>query len=234
MAEKQSKHEIDAQQKEAAKRELMAKGDEAFDADEYEKALDFYHRATVLDGQDVQAWNALGLTYYNLDFPREAWRSYKLALHVDPDNLDALWYAAEFLYNMEDYLLAKAFLTRYLEREVDPERLSSAKTMLEETEIGIAKSQEEEQADDDEEDEEPDDEDLPEGFEVEDDEDEDDEDEDYLDDDELMDDEDETFVATLTLQLEGTDARCQNCSTRIPLDAPYCYHCLAPHFYEEA
>ena len=44
----------------------------------------------------------------------------------------------------------------------------------------------------------------------------------------------ETFVATLTLQLEGTDARCQNCSTRIPLDAPFCYHCLAPHFYEEA
>ena len=238
MADTHSKHDADAQDKQAAKDELLAKGDEAFDAEEFEKALDFYHRATVLDGQDVNAWNALGMTYYNLDFPREAWRSYKLALHVDPDNLDSLWYAAEFLFNMEDYLLAKAFLTRYIERETEPERLANAKSLLEDVELGIQKQQEEEPPDKDEElaEEEEDEKELPEGFEYEDDEEDEeyDDDEEYVEDDELLDDEDETFVATLTLQLEGTDARCQNCSTRIPLDAPFCYHCLAPHFYEEA
>ena len=151
MADTHSKHDADAQDKQAAKDELLAKGDEAFDAEEFEKALDFYHRATVLDGQDVNAWNALGMTYYNLDFPREAWRSYKLALHVDPDNLDSLWYAAEFLFNMEDYLLAKAFLTRYIERETEPERLANAKSLLEDVELGIQKQQEEEPPDKDEE-----------------------------------------------------------------------------------
>ncbi len=123
--------------KATAKRELMAKGDKAFDAEDFEKALDYYHRVTVLDGQDSTAWNALGMTYYNLDFPREAWRSYKLSLQVDPENLETLWYAAEFLYNMEDFLLAKAFLNRYIEREIDPDRLGAAKSLLVDAEHGI-------------------------------------------------------------------------------------------------
>jgi tetratricopeptide (TPR) repeat protein len=221
--------------------ELLKLGDTAFDNEDFERALDYYHRVTVLDGQNAAAWAALAMTYYNMDFPREAWRSYKLALQADPENTATLWYAAEFLYNMEDYVLAKALLDRYVERETDADRLAEAKDMLVEAERELAARGADESAVErrhgpaDEEDEDEDDE-LPEGFEYEDEDKADDVgDEDF--DDDLSDgfeDDEASFVATLTLQLTGYDAECDNCSTRIPLDAPYCYVCLAPHFYDES
>jgi tetratricopeptide (TPR) repeat protein len=225
------------------KEQLLAAGDSAFDDEDFEKALDFYHRATVLDGQDPVAWTAMAMTYFNMEFPQEAWRSYKLALRADPDNTSTMWYASEFLFNMEDYELARALLERYVEREVDPERLLEAKDMLAECQREIAvrgggaktKSAAKLVSDEEDDDWDEDDE-IPEGFDVDKDEDEDLEDEDELDDEydeDAFDDDDETFVATLVLQLSGHDAQCSNCATRIPADAPYCYNCLAPHFYEE-
>lgn len=224
------------------KEQLMAAGDSAFDDEDFEKALDYYHRATVLDGQDPAAWTALAMTYFNMEFPQEAWRSYKLALRADPDNTSTMWYASEFLFNMEDYELARALLERYVEREVDPERLLEAKDMLSEClrEITVrggsvqSKGAPKPASDDDDDDWDEDDE-IPEGFEVDED-DEDQDDEDDLDDEfdeDAFDDDDDTFVATLMLQLTGQDAQCANCATRIPTDAPYCYNCLAPHFYED-
>lgn len=224
-----------------SKEQLMAAGDSAFDNEDFEKALDLYHRATVLDGQDPVAWTALAMTYFNMEFIKEAWRSYKLALRADPDNTATMWYASEFLFNMEDYVLAKALLERYTERESDPERLLEAKDMLAECEREIAmrggasKPKPMGRISEDEDDDEDEDEELPEGYEVDEEEDEDEFEEDDFDemDDEDFDADDETFVATLVLQLNGQEAQCENCATRIPLDAPYCYNCLAPHFYEE-
>lgn len=224
-----------------SKEQLMAAGDSAFDNEDFEKALDLYHRATVLDGQDPVAWTALAMTYFNMEFIKEAWRSYKLALRADPDNTATMWYASEFLFNMEDYELAKALLERYTERESDPERLLEAKDMLAECERELAmrgggsKSKPASRISEDEDDDEDEDEELPEGYEVEEEDEEDEFEDDDLDDmdDEDFDADDETFVATLVLQLNGQEAQCENCATRIPLDAPYCYNCLAPHFYEE-
>lgn len=220
------------------KAELMKLGDAAFDSDDFEKALDYYHRVTVLDGQDPSAWSALAMTYFNMEFPREAWRSYKLALQLDPDSTTTLWYAAEFLYNMEDYALAKALLDRYVERETDAGRLAEAGEMLGETERelavrGAGASAVEERHGPEVEEEQDE---LPEGFEYEEEEEPDDDDEEDYDDDldDDFEDDEGSFVATLTLQLTGYDAECVNCSTRIPLDAPYCYACLAPHFYDES
>lgn len=226
-----------------SKEQLLAAGDSAFDNEDFEKALDFYHRATVLDGQDPVAWTALAMTYFNMEFVKEAWRSYKLALRADPDNTATMWYASEFLFNMEDYELARALLERYLEREVDPERLIEAKDMLAECEREIAMRGGEAKAkplirsgdDEDIEDLDEDDE-LPEGYELDDEDEDDDFDDDDLDDEldeESFDLDEESFVATLVLQLNGQEAQCENCATRIPLDAPYCFNCLAPHFYEE-
>lgn len=231
------------------KEQLLAAGNAAFDADDYERALEYYHRATVLDGSDAAAWNALAMTYYNMDFPREAWRSYKLALHADTDNLQTLWYAGEFLFNMEDYTLSKMLLSRYVELESDAERAAEARALIAEAEELLGEEGEPaspeaaQPASAGEDEEEPAEEDLPEGFGYEDEEDEgdsDDEDEDDYDEEEsgeeedLVDDEGEVFVAGLGLQLTGTDAKCNSCGAGIPVDAPYCYRCFAPHFYEES
>jgi hypothetical protein len=41
------------------------------------------------------------------------------------------------------------------------------------------------------------------------------------------------FIADLDLQLSGFTGKCSNCSLQIPRDAPYCYACKRPHFYNE-
>lgn len=232
------------------KEQLMAAGNAAFDADDYERALEYYHQATVLDGADAAAWNALAMTYYNMDFPREAWRSYKLALRADAENLQTLWYAGEFLFNMEDYTLSKMLLSHYVELETDPERAAEARALIVEAEELLGEEGESGgskpglPATGGEDEEEQDEEELPEGFGYEDEHDEDEgeddgeaedesDDEGYGEEEDLEDDDAEVFVAGLGLQLTGTEAKCDSCGTGIPLDAPHCYRCLAPHFYGE-
>jgi tetratricopeptide (TPR) repeat protein len=231
-------------EQELAKSKLIQAGHEAFDAEDFEKALDCYHRASLLDNSDPVVWNCLGLTYTNLDFHREAWRSYKLALKSDPENLDAVWYGGEFLFNVRDYALARLFLTRYLELETDEQKTEEAQELLDQVkaelgeddiknEVPISADPDDELADVETE--------LPEGFEVEDEElstDEfDEEDDEWESNDEYGDsfdeEDEEMFTASLHLQLTGMSAKCQNCGTSIPADAPYCFNCKAPHFYED-
>lgn len=235
LAERQLSEEEAAQ-----KRRLLAAGDEAFDAEDYSRAVDCYHRATILDGSDSRAWALLGLAFANLELNREAWRSYKLALVCDSEDLDTIWYAAEFLFNIEDFLLGKLLLERYVSRESDAEKLAEAAEML--AELRRLAPDDDEIRDrprftgsDDIEDE-SDDEELA-GFEIEDDlggaaEDEDEEFTDWQD-DEYGEDAEDRFTASLQLELTGMAGRCGKCSTALPLDAPYCYNCLAPHLYEE-
>jgi hypothetical protein len=177
------------------------------------------------------------MTYANLDFPREAWRSYRLALLADPENLNALWYSAEFLYNLEDFVLCQMILQRYLQLEDEPEQRTEAEELLgevnhligEERELGVMVADDVEDADEAE---------LPEGF---------DEDEakpvaaiaDEDEDDDLVTDEDEVnlaeerFVAGVELRLGDLQHRCRECGTALPSDAPYCYACHAPCFYDD-
>lgn len=216
--------------------QLLKAGHDAFDKENYKKALENYHRASLIDGSDPEVWYSLGLAFYNLGLNREAWRSYKLALATDPDSIEAVWYGAEFLYNVEDYTLAKLLLERYLAMETDPEKLEEARELLREVRHELGGEEIEQplavtRAGEDEEDE--DDEDELEGFGVDDDDDFTDDDFDEDDEDDLgLDEEEAGFLPGLELRLIGMEATCAKCATPIPLDAPYCYSCQAMVFYK--
>ncbi len=240
----------------ATKSRLDEKGNEALDRDDYKMALECFHKITILDGSDPNGWNMLGVCFSNLEFAREAWRSYMLALAADPESLDALWYAAEFLTTMEDFELARLMLSRYMEIEVDEERLAEAREELDEInrQLGdrrtgtatITVSDEElDEMEIELEDDEPE---IPDGYAVDDDEAEfpieySDEEDDFVDpvvdeyiEDEntgLSDEEEEAFVASVTLQLTGIAMSCRNCGSALPADAPYCFSCKSICFYED-
>jgi tetratricopeptide (TPR) repeat protein len=219
------------------KEQLIGDGHAAFDAGDFTRALDFYHRAALLDANDITVWTSLGLTFNNLDFPREAWRSYLLALNIEPSNANSLWYASEFLYEIEDLPLADLFLGHYLQVEEDPEKLDEARQLREEIRAegkarGIsfddARSTDAQHMLDN-----PDQPAL-------DDEPGENEAEDTLSEDWRM-SEDELeqaalsggrFTPPLSLRLLGSDGMCQHCKLQIPLDAPYCWSCKMIHFYE--
>jgi hypothetical protein len=218
------------------KEQLLADGHEAFDASDFMRALDFYHRAALLDANDIAVWTALGLTFSNLDFPREAWRSYLLALNIEPSNANALWYAAEFLYEVEDLSLADLFLGNYLMVEEDPEKQQEGRQLRDEIRAegkarGISfddtRSADAQHMLDN-----PDQPTL------------DDEpelagnataSEDWsMSEDELEEAalSDGRFTPPLSLRLLGSEGFCQHCKLQIPLDAPYCWSCKMIHFYE--
>ena len=235
-----AKRQLSADEQEKKQR-LLAAGHEAFDDEDFSRALECYHRASLIDSSDAAVWSALGMAYANLDLVREAWRSYKLALASDETHLDTIWYAAEFLYNAEDFALARVLLERYISLEEDALRREEAREMLADAlrEIGddddIRERPRYAGSDDPEEDL-SEAEDL-EGFEVEGEDpadgDWDEEDEDDYVDAYFEESADDEFVASLQLELTGMAAKCSRCGTGIPLDAPYCYNCRAPHVYGE-
>lgn len=222
------------------KRELIEAGNAAFDDDDFQLALNQYHKASLIDGSDAGVWCSLGLTYANMGFSREAWRSYKLALQADPEHVDSLWYAGEFLFNQDDFELALPLLLQYLSLEKDEERIAEARELVEEMRAVVGPDEtstidplslsgvDEEGNELD-----PDDDPL-EGFEFDDGIEAGDMDDDDI---EFSDEEDyeelpaDAFRAGLQLVLTGMQAKCANCNTAIPEDAPYCYSCKAPHFY---
>ena len=242
----------------ATKARLEEKGNEALDNDDYKLALECFHKITILDGADANGWNMLGVCFSNLEFAREAWRSYMLALAADPENLDALWYAAEFLSTMEDFELARLMLSRYIELESDEERLEEAREELDEINRQLGDNRAprspvvvaDDELDEMEIDAEEDEVDIPDGYAVDDDEEGDDlpmdftEDieefdepvtEDFEEDDNtgMSDEEEEAFVASVTLQLTGIAMNCRNCGAALPADAPYCFSCKSICFYED-
>jgi len=224
----------------ARKAELIEAGNTAFDDDELTTALDCYHRASIIDSSDAETWCLVGLAYANLDLNEEAWRSYKLALICDPDHLNALWYAGEFLFNNEDFVMARLLIERYANLEEDREKVEEAQEMLAEcrrqtADEDLAPPVPAFAGSDDPDDDVDGDESEMDGFEVHgqfDDEDDDfDEDEDYSADN-YDDDGEDRFIASLNLDLTSMRAKCTKCGVGLPIDAPYCYNCLAPHLYE--
>ena len=137
----------------------------------------------------------------------------------------------------QDFELARLVLARYIKLEEDEARREEARELLAEAnlqlgddaEAGVLESVDD--ADDMEEEE------VPQGFGLEDQAAEEpgwDEEDDGLDEEELEADESEgRFVASLNLELTGMKATCSQCAAAIPADAPYCYNCKMPHFYEE-
>jgi tetratricopeptide (TPR) repeat protein len=222
------------------KAQLLEGGHVSFDSGDYTRALDLYHRVSLLDKSDSAIWTSLGLTFNNLDFPREAWRSYLLALNLDPRNTDALWYAAEFLFQIEDLPLADLFLGHYLALEQDVDKVAEARELREEIhteakargvtleqargEVAASMLEGGDSAVSEQIGAETDAEDVP----VE-------ESADWqLSEDELeqMALQGGRFTPPLQLRLSGFEAGCQHCGLQIPFDAPYCWSCKMIHFYD--
>jgi tetratricopeptide (TPR) repeat protein len=201
---------------------LIDEGHQDFDNEEYKPALAKYHQASVMNGGEAAIWCYLGLAYANLDLPHEAWRSYKLALVLAPDDTDTWWYAAEFLAEMEDYTLALAMLNKYMELETDATRLTEALQL----EAFIREEAGPELTDAP---------DLSNWFGTNDPDEEAEAEANELPDMDAEDypqiDNPAGFVASLSLQLTDMYGQCLKCGTRIPTDAPYCYNCHAPHIY---
>lgn len=226
----------------ALKQQLMADGHAAFDAGDYARALDFYHRVALLDHSDVAVWTSIGLTFSNLDFPREAWRSYLLAMQIDPRSADALWYASEFLFEIEDLPLADLFLGHYLTVEQDADKLQEARQLRDEiraegkvrgVDFGDARTEDAQFMLDNPEhaeigeppQDEQDPEELPANTES----------EDWRMSEEELEEaalDGRRFVPPLVLRLSGFEGICQHCKLQIPLDAPYCWSCKMIHFYD--
>jgi tetratricopeptide (TPR) repeat protein len=223
------------------KDQLLDAGNEAFDAEAYQLALECYHKASLIDPGDAEVWSALGLAYANLEYPQEAWRSYRLALLADPENLNALWYSCEFLYNQENLDLCRLMLQRYLQLEEDNDARAEADELLQEVThllgeeaalsahraVGV-------EADADDVDESEDE--LPAGFDREDDGSAPVNEDDFEDEDSEGDPDFDsgTFYASVELRLGDLSSKCHNCATALPWDAPYCYACNAPCFYSES
>ncbi len=213
---------------------LFERGEQALDAEDFRKALDLLNKASQLNPDEVEVWNMLGLTYQALGHDREAWRSYKFALRADPDSTNALWYAAQFLHEREDYPLALSFITRYIELESDPEELKEAESLREDIKYHLQEVNEYRDAaasidsfdQDENEDEVPADK-----FTILDEEEEDVVDEDEFDEEPVELTEAAGFLADLQLQLTDRNSKCTFCGAAIPTDAPYCYNCKEPHLY---
>jgi len=222
---------------------LLEEGESAYDREDYRTALKVLNRASQICQDEPDVWCLLGLTYQALELDREAWRSFKLALHQDPNDLSSLWYAAQFLYEREDYPLAMSMIERYLELEEDPDERKEAETLKEEIAyhlresagvepaLGLDKTEEDEIAEDGV---------LPEDeFTVIDLEEEEEEELPVTSAEESWDDEEEeddvleaSFLADLTLQLTDRNSKCIYCGAVLPTDAPYCYNCKEPHLYQ--
>jgi tetratricopeptide (TPR) repeat protein len=214
---------------------LLARGEEAFDKEDYRKALKLLNQATQINADDPHAWNLLGLTYQNLGHDREAWRSLKFGLRADQDDPHALWYAAQFLFEQEDFPLAMSFLSRYLEIESDPAEIKEAEQLREDIAYHLRSMEDLSSGvdtasadyDDDEEDEE-----VPSDQFTMLDEDDDTQDVDAFDEEAHEPSEAAVFHADLQLMLTDRSSRCIYCGAALPTDAPFCYNCKEPHLYK--
>jgi|GEM_PF-1311524 len=216
---------------------LLRGGEEAYDGENYRNALNLLNEASQLEADDSDVWALLGLTYQALGAKREAWRSFKFALRADSEDTNALWYAAQFLFEEEDYEMAMSFVRRYLELEDDPAERKEAETLSEDIAYHLAElaalapkqvapTGEEPPVVEEE---------IPsDKFTVIDDL----EDEEDFEDDEWVEEaveaepEEPAFLADLALMLTDRSSKCIHCGTALPTDAPYCYHCKKPHLYQ--
>jgi tetratricopeptide (TPR) repeat protein len=214
---------------------LFERGEQALDAEDFRKALDQLNKASLLNPDNVEVWNLLGLTYQALGHDREAWRSFKFALRADPDDTHALWYAAQFLHEREDYPLALSFISRYIELETDANELKEAESLREDIKYHLQDIDVYRDAatsidgyDEDEADEE-----VPaDKFTILDENDEELDGEDDFDDEPVELTEESDFLADLQLQLTDRNSKCTFCGAAIPTDAPHCFNCKEPHLYK--
>ncbi len=212
---------------------LVAEGEQAFDNEDSRKALELLNQASQLNADDPLVWNLLGLTYEALGHDREVWRSFKFALRADPDDLHALWYAAHFLFEQEDYPLAMNFIERYLELETDAAEIKEAEQLKKDISYHLRSLKDLNSGgnaatrfEDDEEEEIPSDK-----FTILD-EDEDEPELEDFEDEELPPEETDHFQADLQLMLTDRNSKCLSCGTALPTDAPYCFNCRKPHLYK--
>jgi tetratricopeptide (TPR) repeat protein len=229
-----AKAEADKKKAQEDYQKLLTRGEDAFDKEDYRKALKLLNQASQINADEPHVWNIMGLTYQNLGHDREAWRSFKFALRADQDDPHALWYAAQFLFEQEDFKLAIVFISRYLEIETDPAELKEAEQLREDIAYhlrsleDLSTGSEALTPDYDNEEEE---EEVPSDQFTLIDEEEGEAEADAYDDEPHEPSDTSGFHADLQLMLTDRSSRCVFCGAALPTDAPYCFNCKEPHLY---
>ena len=76
---------------------------EAFDAGNYEKAIEYYDKLIFYNGDEAEVYNLRGLAKYNLEKYEEAIKDFNTALKLDNNNADIYYNKGLTEYDMGDY-----------------------------------------------------------------------------------------------------------------------------------
>ena len=77
--------------------------DEAFDAGNYEKAIEYYDKLIFYNGDNAEVYNCIGLAKNNLGKYKEALKDFNTALKLDNNNADIYYNKGLTEYDMGDY-----------------------------------------------------------------------------------------------------------------------------------
>ncbi len=105
-------------------RQLFEKGAQAYNAQEYKKAIQFFKEAIKIYPELAPAYNYLGLCYksLNADFPTVV-GFFEKAIEIDPQYILAYDNLAKIYYGINDYAKAEKYNLKAL--EINPDLLSS-------------------------------------------------------------------------------------------------------------
>ena len=111
--------------------EIARQANESFAAKQYEKAAELYERLLVLDSNDVNTYNNLGITLHYLGRSTEALSTLNAGVSVDP-TYPRIWLTLGFVNSqLGNTGQARAALTTAVELDAESDVGQSAATMLE-------------------------------------------------------------------------------------------------------
>jgi len=99
---------------------LIQLGNDYFDTGQYEKAVEAYRKASVIDPKNPDVLTDLGISYRKLKKPQEAVQAFKKALDADPNHVLTLFNLGIVLRDdMKDYPGAIRAWEEFLEKAGD-------------------------------------------------------------------------------------------------------------------
>lgn len=204
--------------------------EQQYEKGSFKEAINNLNELLKIDQVDIAAWLLIGYCYLELGLIREAWRSYKFAWYYDRFDSELLQAMAQLLIEIKDYQLARYIIWDWLLAEESEEAKNEIDSYIAEycKALGLNETTEKQ---------------LIAQYHQ------------WLD--SLNDEDLELFECTLEeldeilaqydpgpenpepveyplfleLDFEALKTRCRECNFPLPLDAPYCFGCGAPHIY---
>ncbi len=97
------------------KEEWFDLGGKYIDKEDFNKAVEAYHKALEIDNTDPAVWFNLGLSYHALEMLEDAYVSFDQSTSHDPDYAEAYLQKSRVLFDQEKYRLAIKNLNKALE-----------------------------------------------------------------------------------------------------------------------